>query len=351
MAEAASCIVKKDALERFACDLLHAGGYSFEEARGIAASLVLSNLIGHDSHGVIRVKEYIDALQNGFMRSGVELKILNETQTSCQADGLVGPGQVQIPRLLDKLFAKADNQAVVTGAILNCGHLGRLGEWVDRAAERGLAAFMCVNDNGTLHSVSPAPGAKGRTSTNPLAFAVPMQNDEVFSIDMSTSAIAMGKLRLAYLNGEPAPEGTIIDADGNPTTNAAVLFEEPKGSILPFGGYKGFALSMMVDCLSAGLSGGFAPPAPQASAYANNAVICLWNPRFFAGLSHMQSEAQKYVDFVRESGDSVRAPGDRAKAVYEERVKKGVPLSAPFAAMMARYAEKMGVSAPAAITN
>ncbi len=349
-------LIRKDDLERFAADLLHAGGYSFEEARRTASSLVLSNLIGHDSHGVVRVKEYVDALKAGTTKSGVELKILNETPTSCHADGLYGLGQVQIPRLLDKLLAKAETQAVVTGAITNCGHLGRLGEWVDAAAEHGFAAFMAVNDNGTLQIVAPPGGAKGCTSTNPLAFAIPMESGESFSIDLSTSAVVMGKLRLAYLNGQQAPEGVLQDSNGQPTTDPACLFEEPKGSVLPFGGYKGFALSMMVDCLVAGLSGGFAPPAPNGTIYVNNAVICLWNPRFFAGIHHMQVETQKYIDFVRATtplnpDEPVRAPGDRADATYTQRLKKGIPLTQNFRMMMADYARHMGVSVPSIMAD
>ena len=349
-------IVSHKDLEQFAFDLFVAGGYTKDEAELTSKSLILSNLMGHDSHGLVRVKEYNDCLLDGSAVSGVDLKILHESPASCHADGLTALGQVQMPRLLDKLFAKIETQAVVTGSIVNCGHLGRLGEWVDEAAKRGYAAFMGVNDNGALQLVAPAGAKEGRTSTNPVAFAIPLKDGKSFSIDMSTSATAMGKVRLAHLNKQSIPEGLIQDVDGKPTTDPSTLFADPAGTVLPFGGYKGFALSMIVDCLVAGLSGGFTPPAPNGSLLVNNTVICLWNPRYFAGLEHMQFEAEKYVAHVRTAMPSdpakpVRAPGDRAKSIYVERVKNGVPLNENFCEMMRGYAQKLGVKVPASIAD
>ncbi len=343
--------VPHDILRAFASDLLTAGGYTRDEADITATDLILSNLVGHDSHGIMRVRAYNEELQNGNHATGVYLDILTETDNSIHADARMGLGQVQMPRLLEKLFDKAKDKAVVTGSLINCGHVGRLGAWVERIAGHGYAGLCFVNDNGTMSVVAPAGGKEGRTSTNPLAFGVPLKNGRSFTIDLATSATAMGKLRLAHMADKPVPEGQLQDADGMPTTNASVLFTEPKGSILPFGGYKGFALSMMMDCLVSGLSGGFMPPAPKDTKPANNVLVCIWNPAFFAGLEYMQESAGQYLGYIRSTpaidpDHAVRVPGDRADAVYQDRLKNGIPLEPNFHSAILRYAEQLGVVIP-----
>ena len=341
-------LVPADKLESFAADLLQAGGFTAEEAEITAKSLILSNLMGHDSHGMVRATQYTEELKAGSIQSNVDLKILHESATSLHADAQAGLGQVQMPRLLEKLFEKIENVATITGALCDCGHVGRLGEWVELAASKGYAAFMAVNDNGTYQIVAPHGGIESRTSTNPLAFAIPMKNLDHFSIDLSTSATAMGKVRLAHLAGEPMPDGLMQDHKGNPTNNPSCLYNDPKGTLLPFGGHKGFALSMMVDLLVSGLSGGFTPPAPDGAKTTNNVMVCLWNPMFFAGIAHMQAEAEKYIAHVKSSKPAnerypVRIPGERAKAEKLRRQENGVPVDPALADILNRYAKKMGV--------
>lgn len=336
-------------LEAYATALLDAGGFTGDEAKATAKSLILSNLMGHDSHGIVRIRQYIEQRKAGMIVSGAALSILNETPNALHADAGLGLGQVQMPRLLDALFEKAKTQAVVSGAIVNSAHVGRLGEWVEMAAQRGFAAFMAVNDNGTFQMVAPHGGIEARTSTNPMAFSIPLKDGDDFTIDLSTSATAMGKVRLAHMAGVPVPEGQLQDAHGNLTTDTDVLFSDPKGTILPFGGHKGFALSMMVDLLVSGLSGGLTPPAPEGTPETNNVLITLWNPAFFAGLSHMQDEAARYIAHIRSAKpkdvqNPVRIPGERAKAVYQERLKNGIPLDDTFCQKLEKYAHQLGVT-------
>jgi uncharacterized oxidoreductase len=159
-------------------------------------------------------------------------------------------------------------------------------------------------------------------------------------------------MRLAYISGENCASHLVQDADGHPSTDPAVLFKEPKGALLPMGGYKGFALSMMVDCLVAGLSGGFAPPAPKDALLLNNVVVCLWNPENFAGLAHMQQEAEKYLAFVRETKpvnpkEPVRIAGDRSGKEKARRLKTGIPLSRGSCEKLSEKAKRFGVTPPA----
>lgn len=357
LSDAASILVTAPELERFASALLHAGGYTQQEADLTAKSLVLSNLLGHDSHGVIRVSEYIHCLKDDENQSGVELELIHDSATSCQANAHAGLGQVQMPRLLDTLFSKAKIHGVVSGTLLNCGHVGRVGEWSEMIAAHGYAGFVTVNDNGVYRKIAPPGGLEGRTSTNPIAFGIPLKDGDVFSFDFSTSAVAMGKMRLAYMARETCAQGLIQDANGQPSVNPAVLFEEPCGTLLPMGGaqgYKGFGLSMMVDCLTAGLSGGFTPPAPDGTLLYNNVMVTIWNPEFFAGLSHMQDQAEKYLAYVRSTksidpAKPVRIPGDRATTEKANRLQGGIPLSIATCRKLLKHAAISNIEPPAAL--
>jgi len=344
-------IISAEALQDFAAGILEGGGFTHEESVITAKSLVLANLMGHDSHGVLRVMEYTSFLHKGLVKSGVDLKILKSSTGSCVADAQLGLGQVQMPRFLDILLPKASKNGVASGALYHTGHTGRLGEWAEYAAEKGYAFFMSVNDNGALGCVAPPGGTTAFSSTNPLAFGIPLKGGESFTIDMATSAAAIGKIRLAFLSGEQVGEGLIQDANGNPTTDPAVLFEEPQGSLMTAGGHKGFALSLMMDCLAAGLSGGNMPPAPDGAPLVNNAAITIWDPQHFAGLNHMQDEAEKYLNFVRaipprNPAAPVRIPGDRSKSEYELRLKNGIPLSRGTVDSLTARAEKFGITIP-----
>lgn len=346
-------------LRDFTATIMIAGGFTEEEAALTADSLILSNLLGHDSHGIMRILEYMSFLKNGEVYSDKDLEVLKESDSHLWVNGHFALGQVQMSRFLDRLTAKAENQPIVCGTMVDCCHIGRLGEWSERLGTKGYAAMVCVNDNGTLQFVTPPGGMEGRTSTNPIALAIPLPDDNVFSLDISTSAVAVGKIKLAYQSNEKVPAGLLQDHMGNPTTDPAVMFESPKGTLLPMGGdqgYKGFGLSMFVDLLVAGMSGGFAPPADKDAVLSNNVVVTVWNPEYFAGLSHMQTEAQKYLEFVRQTKPTsekpaIRVAGDRAKAEKNKREINGITISRGTLEKIVRLANHCKADIPSEISN
>lgn len=342
-------------LRTIAAALLEAGGFTREESEITAHSLVESNLAGVDSHGIVRVAEYIRARKRGIIVSNAPFTVLREAAACCLADAKRGLGQVQMPLLLDIVARKARDAGTATGAMTNSGHVGRLGEWVESLARGGLAAFAAVNDNGTLQIVAPPGGKAGRTSTNPLAFAIPLPDGKTFVLDMSTSAAAVGKIRLAWISGESCPPGLLQDGEGRPATDPAVMFAaDPPGALLPMGGaqgYKGFGLSMMAECLAAGLAGGFMPPAPPDAPELNNVTVTAWDPSFFAGLTAMAEQAAAYLSFIRRTppvdpAQPVQVAGDRSAATRAIREAQGIPLSAGTCRTLARSAEITGIPVP-----
>jgi uncharacterized oxidoreductase len=192
-----------------------------------------------------------------------------------------------------------------------------------------------------------------RISTNPIAVGVPTGNGPLV-LDISTSAVANGKLRIARLEGTECPPGWIQDAEGNPATDPHVMLADPPGTLLPFGGdqsYKGFGLGLLFDILCGGLSGGFCPPAPVGTVEWNNVLMIVWNPESCAGHSHFLSEADKLIDAVRNTPrkagvEQITLPGDRSKALRALRLAEGIPIGDENLSRLTELARELNVAMP-----
>ena len=346
---------RADSLAAFGRAAFEAAGVPPDEARIVAGSLVDANLCGHDSHGVIRLPQYVGLLRDGKLKAGVPLEILNETPAVVAADAHWGLGQVQAYRLLDVLEPKAKAVGVAAGTLRRCGHVGRLGEYAEWAAARGLALFAAVNSHGSGQRVAPPGGLAGRISTNPLCLGTPTAGDPLV-LDIGTSACAEGKVRVQYQKKEPVPEGWVQDAAGRPTTNPAVLYEEPRGSILPLGGphaYKGFGLGLLLDALAGGLSGGACSRADAPlPGRGNSVVVVLFAPALFGGDDHFVGEVTRLAGYVRttpraEGVSQITLPGDPERQTKAKRLIEGIAVPDGTWALLAKTAADLGVAAPA----
>ena len=337
-------------LRQLVASTFQAAGISQGESGLIAESLVDANLCGHESHGVVRVAEYLDLLQSGGLRGGVDLKVESETPALIIGDGQSGFGQIQMRNLIEALIPKAEALGLACGTMKNCGHVGRLAEWCERLGQRGFASFLPVNDNGVLKCVAPPGGTEPRISTNPVAMGAPA-DPEPLVVDVSTSVVANGKIRVAQIAGQSCPDGWLIDAAGKPTSDPNDRFADPPGSILPMGGYKGFGLGLLLDALVGGLSGGECPPAPEGTVECNNVLLIVFDPRHFGGTEHFQKQVEDLTGFVRDSrrvdaDQPIRLPGDRASSLKKERLAAGVPLDAGTWAQLCECAGRLGVAIP-----
>src|SRR5882757_9068426 len=193
-------------LTEFVTQIFQAVGLPEDDARTVAISLVGSNLRGHDSHGVMRVPQYVGFLEQKAYQPGVELKVEHETPAVVVCAGQWGFGQVQAHRLLDLILPKAKALGIAAGAVRECGHIGRLGEYAERAAAEGLILIATVNNCGAGQRVAPPGGLEPRLGTNPLCAAVPTDSDPVV-LDFGTSVVAEGKVRVYHINQRPVPEG------------------------------------------------------------------------------------------------------------------------------------------------
>ena len=320
-------------LTTFAESLFRAGGVPADEAARVAQSLVLANLCGHDSHGMIRVVQYADAIKDGRLKPGAPFNIVKQTAAVLVVDGGWGLGQVQAHRLLDRLIPRAEALGLAAGTLKHCGHIGRLGEYAEAAAARKMAFMASVNNHGFGRGVAPPGGKEARIGTNPLCIGVPTSGDPVV-LDIGTSVVAEGKVRVAFNKGQKVPDGWLLDPDGKPTTDPGVLYKEPRGSILPLGGnqaYKGFGIGLLLDMFVGGFSGApcSTPGAPNMS---GNAVFFLViDINQFAGAEHFLREVSGLASNIKacpkaEGAQDILVPGDPERRACAQRRQSGIPL-------------------------
>jgi uncharacterized oxidoreductase len=342
-------------LEAFAAQLLEAGGCSAGDAKLVAASLVDANLKGYDSHGVMRVPYYVQAIKDGEVAPGAELAILDEGPSRIVADANWGVGQVQAMRLIERLAEKARAGGLGLGTIMHCGHIGRLGEYCEKTAAQGFVSMLMVNSHGGAVRVAPPGGKAPRLSTNPLAIGVPLGNAPLV-LDFSTSATAEGKVRVKKIAGQQCPEGWLIDNEGRPTCDPNTLYGNPPGSILPMGGaqaYKGFGLGLMIEILTGALSGGNVAKTVPYPKKGNCVFILLIDPARFGGADHFQSEVRQLVEYVKSCPrvpgcEEIILPGEPERKLAQQRQREGIFLDAENWNALAKLGQQLGVQAPAA---
>ena len=342
-------------LESFAASLLQAGGASADEAQTVAASLVDANLKGYDSHGVMRVPYYVQAIKEGEVAPGEQLAILDEGPSRIVADANWGFGQVQAMRLIKLLAVKAHDAGLALGTMMHSGHIGRLGEYCEKTAADGLVSMLMVNSHGAAVRMAPPGGKAPRLSTNPLAIGVPHTGGPLV-LDFSTSATAEGKVRVKKIAGQTCPDGWLIDNEGRPTCDPATLYGNPPGAILPMGGaqaYKGFGLGLMVEILTGALSGGVcARPVPFPKK-GNCVFVLLIDPARYGGADHFQSEVSQLTDYIRscpriDGCEEILLPGDPERRLAERRTKEGITLDAENWNALVKLGQSLGVATPAA---
>lgn len=254
--------------------------------------------------------------------------------------------------MLDRLAAKVRAVGTASGTIRKCGHIGRLGEYAEWAAARGLVLFATVNSHGSGQRVAPPGGIAGRIGTNPLCFGAPTSTDPLV-LDFSTSACAEGKVRVAYQKGASVPDGWIQDATGNPSTDPTVLYREPPGTILPFGGrqaYKGFGLGFMLDALAGGLSGGESTrPDRPMSGRGNSVLFALWDVEAFGGREHFLATVAGLEQYVRGTPrapgvERIVLPGDPERETRERRRVEGIMIPDGTWTILKKLGEELGIS-------
>jgi uncharacterized oxidoreductase len=307
--------------------VMEGAGCGTDEAATVARRLVDSNLVGHDSHGVLRVARYIEWMRDGTLRPNTAPTVVFESDTIAIIDGNRGFGQV-IGEFATALgIAKAREAGIAMIGLRNCGHLGRVGDWADMAAAAGLVSLHFLNTSGAQR-VAPYGGRDRRLSTNPISIGVPVAGADPVILDVTTSTVAEGKLMVAMNKGEQVPEGWIIDKEGAPTTDPKDFYDG--GALLTVGAHKGSGLSMVTDLLAGAVSSGRSSD-PADPILRNNMLSIYIAPQAYDAGGAVAREARRFVDFVKASppatpGEPVLAPGDVERRNRASRLASGVSL-------------------------
>lgn len=325
-----------------------------DAARVVAEHLVDADLCGVASHGIIRVPQYVEAVEAGRVAADARLVIERETMSAVRLDGGNGFGQVMARGAMEIAVERAGRTGAAVVTLHNCGHTGRIGAYTEQAARRGMAALMMVNSGGCGQWVAPFGGAAGRLATNPLSLAVPTESGDPLLLDIATSVAPEGKIRTKLGAGQPIPLNWAVDHRGEPTTNPADLYGPPRGALLPFGGHKGFGLSMLVDALAGGLSGaGCCTDADRPLAGQTDGVlIAAINVAAFCRPAAFQNMIQRQIAHVKSAPPSagtaeILVPGELEGRTRRQRLRDGIPLEDSTWKQLQQAASRFHVALPA----
>jgi uncharacterized oxidoreductase len=345
-------IIPHDRLNGLIRDMFAAAGCGPGEPERIAHYLVEANLVGHDSHGVIRAPTYIEWLRAGKVLANQALKIVFENDVMAVVDGQFGFGQVMGEAAIKLGISKAGRQGVAVVALRNSGHLGRIGDWAEMAAQAGKVSLHFVNTSGGGILAAPFGGTQRRLSANPIAAGVPVSNGLPIILDISTCMIAEGKIKVAFNKGMTVPDGCILDGEGRPTNDPNAFYASPPGAILPFGGHKGYGLSVIAEVLAGALTSGGCSHF-GVDRVANNMLSIVLDPAFFRSADGFTADIDTFIAHVKSaktvaSDGEILMPGEPEARTREKRARQGIELDDTTWSQIVAMSQSLGVAIPVA---
>lgn len=320
-------------LQVIAREVFHAAGFSAEEAEIIANVMAKANLVGHDSHGVIHIPNYIDRIKKREISPGAPVEVIHETSSTAILDGHFTLGHVAATRAIRLAIEKARQEGISSVGICNLNHIGRVGTYPEMAAEAGMVSIVTCNAGGAGRSVVPFGGRQPRFSTNPIAMAAPTRRGWPILLDMATSAVAAGKIRVARNQKKPTGDGWIVDKEGRPTTNPEDFYAG--GALLPLGGnqgHKGYGLAFMIEILS-GILARAGTAALQRTQLSNGTFIIAMDIQAFVPMETFLDEVETLIDYMKATPPApgfsqVLVPGEFEARTAQERRANGIPVDA-----------------------
>ncbi len=333
-----------------------------KEAQTISKRLCLSNLKGHDSHGIVRVPRYVDWIDEKKVYPNREHNILLDSGPLAIIDANQGFGQVMGEKSVEEGVKRCKKHGVSLVGLKNCGHLGRIGDWSELAADQSIVSLHFVNVRGSL-LVAPFGGSDRRGSTSPLSIGVPVKGEEHIILDMATSTVAEGKALVAQKGGKKLPIGALVDQFGNLTNDTEALYgkigpndvpdpDKGPGAITAFGMHKGFGINFMMEVLGGALTGNDVCGVSQDETrpFANGMLSIYIDVEKIVDINYFAREVKSYSDFVRSSPpakgvEKVMIPGDNEKKIYKDRFNNGIPIAKEAWDLIKLTAEKINVDA------
>lgn len=337
--------IRHDRLTAIVENIFLAAGTAPGEAAIVAHHLVEANLKGHDSHGVGMLPVYVRNIKLGHLLPNQHAERVSATGATLVVDGKFGYGQVVGPEAMEMGIEHARQHGVAVVALKNAHHLGRIGGHAEHVAKAGFISMHYVNVVGHQPQVAPFGGIERRLSTNPFCCAIPVPDAEPVLLDMATSAIAAGKVRVARNSGNLVPEGCLIDAQGvetrDPNQSAAQLH---------FGKHKGFGLALICEMLAGALAGGWSiqPGNPREGTTVNHMLTFILDPSAIGDRSAFEAELVALIDYIKDTppapgAGAVQVPGEPEKASRTRRMRDGIDIDETSWGQIVTAAESVGV--------
>ncbi|GAA1085082.1 MULTISPECIES: Ldh family oxidoreductase [Streptomyces violaceusniger group] len=355
-AEAGSRRLPAGALICFARSAFECVGMRSADAQIMAASLVEADVMGVSTHGLNRLESYLGQLRAGQVEVRPIEATVKEGPASVLIDAGGGLGAPVGIRTVEALISKARSCGVALGAVRKVAHFGAAGFYTRHAARSG---FLAVAASSSSASVVPFGGRGPRIGNSPISFATPGVEHPELVMDMALSTTSRGRIKLAADKGEDLPEGWAVDSSGAPTTDPEAALA---GGVLPSGGHKGSALSLMVEMLASGLAGanltqqinhaGFTSAAGREASSTLDVTVgnfyLVIDADLFGDGTGVRERATAIANHVRASEpalhvDQVLAPGDIEAARAEQASHEGVSLSERTLQSLARVAGQLGI--------
>jgi ureidoglycolate dehydrogenase (NAD+) len=312
--------------------ILEKNGVPYEEAQVVATSLVDADLRGVSSHGVIRLPIYLKRLNNGVIPGAADVEMIKETESTAVLNGKNALGQVVSKKAIDILLDKAENNPISAVTVRNSNHFGAAAYWANKLQEKGMIGFSISN----VEPLMPPPGgAAARVGNNPISIVIPTSDSRPIVVDMATSTVPLGKVLAAKSKGESIPLGWAVDKAGKPTTDPDEVVNG--GFLFPVGGPKGYALAIVVDVLTALLSGGAIGKEINSMYNDINNPNCV--SHFFMGIridafiepALFFQAVNRYIQFIKdtplaEGSSGIFMPGEIEHLNKERNVTAGINL-------------------------
>ena len=345
-----TCSIQSEALENLCRDIFVAAGTPLDIAAAVAESLVMTNLFGHDSHGVLRVKQYVTMIREGMIQTNERPRIKKRFGATAMVEGGYGFGQISARFSANLAIELGKIHGIAAVSLGQCTHIGRAGEYTQMIAAAGLIGICFTSGTMFKGWVAPYGGRERVFGTNPMSFAVPCENEGTLLLDFATAGIAHGKVVLARAKGVPVPTGLMLDKQGRPTTDASIL--DDGAVLLAMGLHKGSGLSMMMEIIPT-LLAGHRPICSDEFHFGNPTLMIALSLEAFDEDTdfpkHVSNLRRRVKDVKPAPGfDEVLVPGEPEARSYALRREQGIPLPDAVWADIQRLATEFGLEIPVA---
>jgi uncharacterized oxidoreductase len=341
-----------DALHALTSLVVSRMGSGPDETREVADHLVRANLAGHDSHGVGMLPTYVRLLQAGLLVPDQTAHTVLDAGALLVIDGRRGVGQRMAADAVRRAIERARELGACVLALRNCSHVGRIGTYGELATRAGMAFTAFVNVTDHPDAQAPWACAEPRLGTNPFCAAVPGVDADGapgMMLDMATTTIAAGKVRVAYNKGMQVADGTLIDAAGLPTNDPAGFIGEHTGALLSFGRHKGSGLAIMCEIMAGAIGGGQRADQPIQGGVLNSMLATVIDLSRLGDPAAIAQGVEATGAYIRSSRvapgfDEVLLPGEPEQRAAEHRARVGIEVDDTSWRDIREAAGKLGIT-------